>query len=71
MFTDLMGILLAAAGVWDLFYTRVLFKKLKSGQIKTDNSFMVTALGLSFLVGVVLVIAALPCVVSGVQQVLS
>lgn len=66
-----MGILLAAAGVWDLFYTRMLFKKLKSGQIKTDNGFMVTALGLSFLVGVVLVIAALPCVVSGVQQVLS
>lgn len=32
---------------------------------------MATALGLSFLVGVVLVIAALPCVVSGVQQVLS
>lgn len=36
MFTGLMGILLVAAGVWDLFYTRVLFKKLKSQIARTN-----------------------------------
>ncbi|MGK4179701.1 hypothetical protein [Lapidilactobacillus dextrinicus] len=71
MFTGLMGILLAGAGFWDLFYTHSLYQQLKSGKLKTDNQFMGYSVNISLLVGAVLIIAAIPCLISGIHAILN
>ncbi|WP_125606929.1 hypothetical protein [Lapidilactobacillus bayanensis] len=71
MFTGLMGILLAGAGAWDLFYTRSLFKQLKSGKLKTTNQFMAYAVNVSLIVGIALIIGSIPCLVAGVQAIMN